>query len=101
MTCLQRGRGSPRKWLFAGMLVALAMAFSVTSVSAFCFPPNAGGARTNFQFGSPGSYQHPSRDLVEVPVNQVPTGAVPEPTTILLLAGGLGVAFWKRARFKV
>lgn len=83
------------------MLIALVMAFSVSSASAFCFPSKAGGTRTKLQFGPHGNFQHSNRELIDVPINPDQPGAVPEPTTILLLAGGLGATLWKRARMKV
>ena len=49
--------------------------------------------------GAPGAFDdNDGAYRIRVGINQVPTPAVPEPGTLALIAGGLGVLHWRRRR---
>ena len=103
MKVYERRASSPFKWIFAGLLFLFAMTFTMADVYGFNYPPKShdnndpnGCIQPNYD----GNHHHADggdHDNKFPPDNNQPT-AVPEPTTLLLMAGGLGVAAWYRSR---
>lgn len=89
MTLYRRRKSQPLKWLVALIVFMLAMGFTMTDVYGYN-GDGAGRDNTGDVSGSPsdGSYSSAPRD-------DTPT-AVPEPGTLLLLAGGLGALYVAR-----
>ena len=94
MKTYPRDRSSPGKWVFAGVLFILSVTFFTAEANAFNFPYSPNGPNGSGQINGTVSEQH---------LNVVPNGpatdppfAVPEPTTLLLMASGLGMVFWNR-----
>ena len=91
MKVYERKAGSPFKWIFAGILFVLAMTFTMADVYGFNYPYQSGQKPAITQ---PAEQHHDNGSLDGTdgcPPNDNP-GEVPEPTTLLLVAGGLGLA---------
>jgi hypothetical protein len=101
MKVIQSKGRSPGRWIAVGILILLATAFTVSQVDAFNYPYATGGSKGS---GSPNGNYEPKATtsyqttMLDRQANPDPPGAVPEPTTLLLLAGGLGMTAWKRFR---
>jgi hypothetical protein len=97
MKVYERKAGSPFKWIFAGILFVLAMSFTMTDVYGFNYPYQSGQKPA---LTLPADQHHTSSSTDgtnSVPPSDNPC-AVPEPTTLLLVAGGLGLAALRKNR---
>jgi hypothetical protein len=95
MKVYERRAGSPFKWIFAGLVFVLAMTFTMAEVNGFNCPP----AGNKDDASKQGTVQknHDGRDGRSDGDHQrvdPPPSAVPEPTTLMLMAAGLGLALW-------
>ena len=86
------------KWIFAGLLFMLAMTFSLVEVNAGNYQYYPSGSNGN---SSPNQPPKAQGSKVERPARQdnpEHTSPVPEPTTMLLMASGLGLMLLSRKR---
>ncbi|MBU0984997.1 MAG: PEP-CTERM sorting domain-containing protein [candidate division Zixibacteria bacterium] len=98
MTVYTRRKAQPLKWLLALIIFVLAMTITFDGVY--------GNERTGAS-GNDGTYQGAASDDIRSngtshqPTrsdDQNPPTAIPEPTTLLLLAGGIGAMYVARRR---
>ncbi len=104
MKVYKRKETSPFKWVFAAIVFVMALTFTLAEVNGFNFPNRPGDGdkdgknhqnHGNLQFDAEGCNHHQSCPPDSTTNNP---GAVPEPTTLLLMAGGLGVALLRKNR---
>ena len=98
MRIFHRESSSRGKWIVAGLLFILTMTFSLADVNAFTFPSNPGGSQGK---NPPPQTTHKQQFDTNRPSRSVTPdrpSAVPEPTTILLMASGLGGMLLTRKR---
>lgn len=104
MKVYKRKETSPFKWVFAAIVFVIALTFTLAEVNGFNFPNRPGDkdrdnkdghSRYDQQFDRDGNDHH--HYCPPDSTNNNP-GAVPEPTTLLLMAGGLGVALLRKNR---
>jgi hypothetical protein len=76
------------KWLFAGALFVLILTVTFSDVGGINFPskPSQGAQ-------DPGETPTVSDSPTAPPTDRTPADAIPEPTTLLLVAAGLGTAY--------
>ena len=98
MRIIHRESSSHGKWILAGLLFILAMTFSLADVNAFTFPSNPGGSHGKNPPPPTTHKQVSNTGGTTRPVTPDRPSAVPEPTTIPLMAGGLGGMLLTRKR---
>ena len=96
-TC-QRKSTSLGKWIFAGLLFMLAMTFTLVEVNAGNYQYYPKGSNGNGSQNQPPSVQGSKVDRPARQDTPDRTTPVPEPTTILLMASGLGLMLLSRKR---
>ena len=97
MKVYERRAGSPYKWIFAGVLFLLAMTFTMTEVYGFNYPyQTSHGSGGSTQVEPAHNSNHVDQATYCAPDDN--PGEVPEPTTLLLLASGLGLVALRKNR---
>lgn len=89
MTLYKRRPGQPLKWLIGLIVFGLALGITFTDVYGY------GGDNVNATSGGSGATDGSYNSNTTQTTDTVPT-AVPEPTTLVLLAGGLGALYAAR-----
>jgi len=100
MKICQRESNSLGQWVFAGLLFVLAMTFSLTEVKAYGYEDNSSGSNGNSQSNQVAEKQGADTDQTVRSDASESAAPIPEPATILLLAGGLGAMLLSRKRKK-
>ena len=95
---IMRQRTSFGKWIFAGLLFMLAMTFSLVEVNASNYQYYPSGSNGNTSPNQPLEVQGSNVENPSHPDNLDRTTPVPEPTTMLLMASGLGLMYLSRKR---
>jgi len=91
MKVCQRKSTSYGKWLFAGLVFILAMTFSLVEVNAGNYQYYPSGSNRNSSWNHTPMVQGSNVERPAHQDNPDRTTPVPEPTTMLLMASGLGL----------
>ncbi len=98
MIMCQRKSTSVGKWIFAGLLFMLTMTFSLAEVNAGNYQYYSSGSNGNSTSNQPPTVQASNVDMPARQDSEGNTACVPEPTTMLLMASGLGLMLLNRKR---
>ncbi|UCC43207.1 MAG: PEP-CTERM sorting domain-containing protein [Candidatus Zixiibacteriota bacterium] len=98
MTVYRSKRSQPLKYLLALIVFILALTVTFNDVEGFNLPTDAGGNDSIADSTEVASATGPDDGDTETYPPDTEPVSVPEPTTLLLLAGGLGAMYMLRRR---